>query len=353
MKQMELRFLPSNEFRAVTQNGKMFVEGYVNLTDQLSAVLGKTKRFQEKIAKGAFAKALREADSIDFLSEHKPDRVLSTTVNESLELEEDDKGLYMKANISATTYGNNTFTLIKDGIVSGMSFGMKVIKDSWTYNLDGMPIRTIEELALFEVSAVRYPAYPSSYLEARGIEILNEIEVPTELELREDDNHNMMNDENKFDVEDLMEVLKKIDEKIIQLNQKQDTLEKLFLAQANPNPQAAVVQTEITKPAEAPVTEAVIEDEPAKPAEPKAEDAPEDKPEEDTPPEETTTTTVAEDKPEEDVPAEDAPPEDTTTTTVAPDETTTTTVNETRSVEDVKELRSAFEKLKLEVPEIE
>ena len=81
MKQMELRFLPSNEFRAVTQNGKMFVEGYVNLTDQLSAVLGKTKRFQEKIAKGAFSKALREADSIDFLSEHKPDRVLSTTVN--------------------------------------------------------------------------------------------------------------------------------------------------------------------------------------------------------------------------------------------------------------------------------
>lgn len=174
---IELRFQPST--LNVLEDGELFVSGYVNKTNQPSEVLGGKQKFIEKIKKGAFKKALenRERD-IDFLAEHDVKRILSSTRNGSLVLTEDEHGLYIEAVIAPTSWGKDAYTLIKSGILRNMSFGFKVLKDSWKRVDNGLLERTIEQLQLFEVSVVKEPAYSQSTIEARGIEVLHDIEIP-------------------------------------------------------------------------------------------------------------------------------------------------------------------------------
>ncbi len=151
---MELR-VQDAKLRANT-GGTMTVSGYVNKTGQLSNVLGVTKRFVEKIAKGAFSRAIQTAPKdIDFLAEHKSKLLLASTRNNSLKLTEDEQGLYMEATITPTSWGKDYYELIDSGILRNMSFGFRTIKDSWKLLESNLYERTIEELELFEVSVVR------------------------------------------------------------------------------------------------------------------------------------------------------------------------------------------------------
>lgn len=165
----------------LTSDGDLLVKGYVNKTNTLSEMLGSTTKFKEKIAPGAFAKAIRNRSrEIDFLAEHDTKAVLASTRNDSLILKEDAEGLYMEARISPTSYGRDWHVLISDGIVQSMSFGFRALKDSWQ-KIEGIAVRTVHELELYEVSAVRNPAYMSSSISARGIDVIEDISVPNEI----------------------------------------------------------------------------------------------------------------------------------------------------------------------------
>ncbi len=48
------------------------------------------------------------------------------------------------------------------------SFGFRTIRDEWDYTNRDMPIRTLLEVELFEVSPVTFPAYPQTSAEARA-----------------------------------------------------------------------------------------------------------------------------------------------------------------------------------------
>lgn len=181
MDMMEIR-MQNAEIRA-SEDGTLKVSGYVNKTEQLSNVLGSTKKFVEKIAKGAFQRAIQNTKrDIDFLAEHNDKLILASTRNGSLELKEDDQGLFMSATIAPTSWGKDTYTLIKAGIYRNMSFGFRTIKDKWKLLENGLYERTIEELELFEVSVVKDPAYSQSTISARGIELIEDVEIPAELE---------------------------------------------------------------------------------------------------------------------------------------------------------------------------
>lgn len=183
-KQIELRFNPSKI--ESDNDGNLNVSGYVNKTDQPSNILGTTRKFIEKISKGAFKNALSKKErDIDFLAEHDSTKLLSSTRNQSLELTEDENGLFMKATIAPTSWGKDTYTLIKSGLYSNMSFGFKVLKDNWKKTGSGLYERTISELELFEVSVVKNPAYSSSTIAARGIDVIDEIDVPEEIRMEE------------------------------------------------------------------------------------------------------------------------------------------------------------------------
>ena len=195
--EFELRFVPTT---LDTSGDTLKVEGLVNQTDSWSHVLGVKKKFREKISKGAFIKALATENRIDFLAEHDSTKILSTTENGSLELWEDDEGLKMRAEICPTTYGTDTYELMKSKIINHMSFGFKAISDKWKKLSNGTFERTIEELQLLEVSVVRNPAYPQSAIAARGIDIVEDVEIPddVEIEINEERNCNMNKEQRAY-----------------------------------------------------------------------------------------------------------------------------------------------------------
>jgi HK97 family phage prohead protease len=209
MENMELRFVDAS-FES-TDDG-LRVSGYVNKTNQWSQTLGQRKKFVERILPGTFNKALNNGNEIHFLAEHDNAKILSSTRNGSLVLREDEEGLYMEATIAPTSWGKDYHTLIKEGIIQNMSFGMAVLKDSWKKMSDGLYERSISDLALFEVSAVRNPAYVQSTIAARSIEVIEDVEIPEEVE---SENQNQRNEDNQMEMnietrDKLVEVLDKI-----------------------------------------------------------------------------------------------------------------------------------------------
>ena len=194
MKNLEIR-LNEVTLESVTTSETdtdLVVEGYVNETGKWSHKMRSKKGpFIEKIMPGAFKKALKNNNDIHFLAEHDSNKILASTRNNSLTLSEDEKGLKMKASISKTTYGKDYYQLIKDGILRNMSFGFFPIKDTWKKNSQGILERSISELALFEVSVVTNPAYPTTAISARGLNLVEEVEVPELEEETMEENRNI------------------------------------------------------------------------------------------------------------------------------------------------------------------
>lgn len=181
IKQKELRTL-SFETRDLSFDDKSLkVSGYVNRAGSYSQVMSADGvPFRETILPQAFVEAVKTKDPIDFYAEHDAQKLLATTVNHSLTLRADDNGLYMEAQILDTNDGRDTYELIKSGVITSMSFGFIVLDDEWDRSGgrfdDGIPLRTVREIILKEVSAVRFPAYLSSSIEARGLKELKELE---------------------------------------------------------------------------------------------------------------------------------------------------------------------------------
>ena len=183
---LEMRMNPTSI--STTEDGKMYCEGLVNGTETWSKELGIKRKFVEKVKKGAFTRAIEKAPRIDFLAEHDTTKLLATTDNGSLELFEDSEGLKMRAEIVPTSYGKDMYELMKSGMVRHMSFGFKALKDSWVKRSTGLYERTIEELSLAEVSVVRNPAYAHSGISARNIDIVEDVEIPSEVDEVKEEN---------------------------------------------------------------------------------------------------------------------------------------------------------------------
>lgn len=102
---------------------------------------------------GAFAKSIasgRAKNGVPILAQHEE----HLPIGKSLELREDEKGLYIKGLISPTSTGLDYRQLVKDRVITGMSIGYIVI-DSYT---DDQRIRHLTELEIDEVSLVTFPA---------------------------------------------------------------------------------------------------------------------------------------------------------------------------------------------------
>ena len=123
---------------------------------------------REKIAPGAFKNAIAENQDVKCLFNHDPNKVLGRTKSGTLRLSEDNTGLKYECDIDPTTsIGKDVHAHISRGDVDQCSFGFIVRKESMDHSGD-MPVRTIEECDLFDVSPVTYPAYPTTSVEARS-----------------------------------------------------------------------------------------------------------------------------------------------------------------------------------------
>lgn len=84
----------------------------------------------------------------------------------------DGEGLDIRANLDTenNAEAKSLYSAIDRGDISGMSFMFTVDEDRWE-NIDSEhPTRHILGISkVFEVSAVTFPAYPTTYLENRGL----------------------------------------------------------------------------------------------------------------------------------------------------------------------------------------
>lgn len=163
----ETRNFILTELRVVQDDNKPIkLRGYAAVFDQLSENLG---GFREKIAPGAFTKTISEAD-VRALWNHDPNYVLGRSKSGTLSLWEDAHGLKIEIIPPDAQWAKDLMQTIQRGDVDQMSFAFTVVKDTWSRTEGQDPIRTLEEVKLFDVSPVTYPAYPQTSIQARDIE---------------------------------------------------------------------------------------------------------------------------------------------------------------------------------------
>ena len=104
------------------------------------------------IAKGAFENSLAQKKSIKLLWQHKMDEPIGVFEN----IYEDSHGLFVKGKLLLDVKrAKEAYSLLKSGAINGMSIGYSVV----SARIDEEEgIRIIEELDLFEVSLVTFPA---------------------------------------------------------------------------------------------------------------------------------------------------------------------------------------------------
>lgn len=130
--------------------------------------------YGETIERGA----LDEADLKDvrFLINHNTDMVplarsRNNNANSTMQLERVEGGLNIRANLD--TENNETarslYSAVSRGDISGMSFMFTVRSEEWTDLDSDYPVRHITAIdRVFEVSAVIFPAYEATSIEARA-----------------------------------------------------------------------------------------------------------------------------------------------------------------------------------------
>lgn len=139
--------------------------GYAVRWDQLSRpIFG---MFQERFKRGAFSKCLADNPDVYAAWQHDSREVLGRTPG-TLLLIEDDIGL--RYEITPPSWAEKHIETIDRGDVRGSSFIFRSTVEEWDETNADMPIRSISEAELYEVSPVTTPAYPQSSVGIRSAE---------------------------------------------------------------------------------------------------------------------------------------------------------------------------------------
>lgn len=163
----EIRMLPIQELRIDDSlDGK--IVGHASVFDSWSETLGGIFPFKEIVRKGTFTETIK-FDDIRALFNHDPNFVLGRNKAGTLELEEDEIGLRVVITPPDTSWANDLIKNLRRGDISQMSIGFIVLEDTWGTQ-DGIDIREIKKVQLFDVSIVTYPAYTQTDVGVRAME---------------------------------------------------------------------------------------------------------------------------------------------------------------------------------------
>ena len=186
--------------RAFTTNGRT-VSGYAIRFNEDSAFMG----FTERINPSALPASMLENADIFAYFNHDWSKVLARTPN-SLKLDLRDDGLYYEFEAPNTQDGNDLLEHINRGEMYGTSFAFSLPEDGsgevWTKQEDGTYMREIIMFdALYEISPVYTPAYPTTSVSARCLEHVRKLE---EQNMKEDEKDELekdkpQNEESKVD----------------------------------------------------------------------------------------------------------------------------------------------------------
>lgn len=124
----------------------------------------------EQVAPGAFTSAL--GGDIRALADHDTRIVLGRTTAGTLELREDEKGLYGIIRINPEDQeAMNLYHRVQRGDVTQCSFGFDIVAEDYEHRPDGSDLWIIRDVVLYEVSVVTFPAYAETSVQARKDDI--------------------------------------------------------------------------------------------------------------------------------------------------------------------------------------
>ena len=163
------------EYRAMTMTvepdeERMVVTGYASTFDEPYELFrGDDYEVWEVVDRHAFD----ETDMTDVIMQYDHQgRVFARKKNNTLMIDPDDKGLFIRADLGGTDIGRQLYQEIRGGYTDKMSFGFTVDEDAREIIEDKngyMTVtRTIKKIGkLYDVSAVSLPANPGTSISAR------------------------------------------------------------------------------------------------------------------------------------------------------------------------------------------
>lgn len=187
MENREFRQVQDYEIRQVQDTNTTEIDGYIAKFDSPTELFD---GFFEQIDRGSFDNTLKDGHNIFLLYHHQWDKPLASTITGTLTLSTDNIGLRFNATINDNlSYGKDAVELIRQGLISGCSFGFNCVRESNEYNsTDDSITRTLLEVNLYEGSILCIPQYEDTQVFARAKEIAdterNKLQETKDLEIR-------------------------------------------------------------------------------------------------------------------------------------------------------------------------
>jgi len=153
-RQLSLRQMPC-EFKAHDDKPHTF-EGYGSVYDVIDA-------YGDIVERGAFAETLKKSEVSGIMPAMLWQHNASSPIGIWTAMHEDDYGLHVMGELADTTLGNEAYTLMKMGALSGLSIGYSVVREEYDRKRDA---RLLKQINLWEVSPVTFPANADARVEA-------------------------------------------------------------------------------------------------------------------------------------------------------------------------------------------
>lgn len=159
----QVRAIPQ-EFKTREDGDELIIEGYFAVFNSNYDIV---PGMSESIAPGAFTNTI--SGDIRALVNHDTTLVLGRTKAKTLELQEDERGLWGRIRINPNdTAAMDLYNRVKRGDVDGCSFGFDIVEEDTEFLENGDIHWTIKEVVLYEVSCCTFPAYEQTNISARS-----------------------------------------------------------------------------------------------------------------------------------------------------------------------------------------
>lgn len=175
---------PFELIRAADADG-LTLTGYAAVFNSPTRINSWEGDFTEVIAPGAFRHTIRNSRPIMQYDHGQHPLIGSLPVASIRRLKEDARGLYVEARVFDNWLTEPLRDAIKDQAISGMSFRFSVVKETWAHADDG-DVRTLNEVKLYELGPVAWPAYSDtsvalrSFERATGLKIISSPDAPAD-----------------------------------------------------------------------------------------------------------------------------------------------------------------------------
>lgn len=154
----------SSKFETREEGNELKIEGYFAVFNSIYQIFDD---LSESVAPGAFDDTL--GDDIRALINHDSSLVLGRNTAHTLELRQDEHGLWGSITINPNDQdAMNLYARVQRGDVDQCSFGFDILSEDYDVRDDGSVHWTIKKVRLYEVSVCTFPAYEETNVKARS-----------------------------------------------------------------------------------------------------------------------------------------------------------------------------------------